>query len=167
MNDLIEGAHIENATDAMNFMFAGNARLTIVSKRTGERHTFKVVKAKKQRFSHETVYLASQLVGSRNEDDYSYIGLVILTHGSIAKPAASFKFVKQDRVTETRVTRGFKWFVDNLEQASRIRNDQMELWHAGRCGRCARVLTVPSSIANGLGPECATKEGGFFAERVG
>jgi hypothetical protein len=31
--------------------------------------------------------------------------------------------------------------------------------HAGRCGRCARTLTVPSSIELGLGPECATKGG--------
>lgn len=28
-----------------------------------------------------------------------------------------------------------------------------------RCRRCGRVLTAPSSVANGLGPECADKAG--------
>jgi hypothetical protein len=29
--------------------------------------------------------------------------------------------------------------------------------HEGRCGRCGRPLTVPSSIETGLGPDCAAK----------
>lgn len=29
--------------------------------------------------------------------------------------------------------------------------------HAGRCGKCARLLTVPESIELGFGPECAGK----------
>ena len=31
----------------------------------------------------------------------------------------------------------------------------LEVWHEGRCGRCNRALTVPESIASGIGPECA------------
>ena len=30
-----------------------------------------------------------------------------------------------------------------------------EMLHEGRCGRCARRLTVPASVASGIGPECA------------
>lgn len=33
---------------------------------------------------------------------------------------------------------------------------QMQFWTEGRCGKCARRLTVPASIAAGFGPECAT-----------
>lgn len=32
---------------------------------------------------------------------------------------------------------------------------RIEVWHEGRCGRCARRLTVPESILIGIGPECA------------
>jgi hypothetical protein len=32
--------------------------------------------------------------------------------------------------------------------------DFVEVWHEGTCGKCGRALTVPSSIENGLGPEC-------------
>jgi hypothetical protein len=30
----------------------------------------------------------------------------------------------------------------------------VEVWHEGHCGKCGKRLTVPSSIENGLGPEC-------------
>ena len=30
----------------------------------------------------------------------------------------------------------------------------VEVWHEGCCGKCGKRLTVPSSIENGLGPEC-------------
>ena len=29
--------------------------------------------------------------------------------------------------------------------------------HAGRCGRCGRKLTVPTSIESGFGPDCLGK----------
>lgn len=31
------------------------------------------------------------------------------------------------------------------------------MFHAGRCGRCGRLLTTPESIESGLGPDCITK----------
>jgi len=31
----------------------------------------------------------------------------------------------------------------------------IEIWHEGRCGKCGRQLTVPSSIESGIGPECS------------
>ena len=35
--------------------------------------------------------------------------------------------------------------------------DFVEIWHEGKCGKCGRPLTVPSSIENGLGPSCLKK----------
>jgi hypothetical protein len=32
--------------------------------------------------------------------------------------------------------------------------DFIEVWHEGKCGKCGRTLTVPSSIESGIGPEC-------------
>jgi hypothetical protein len=31
----------------------------------------------------------------------------------------------------------------------------VEVWHEGKCGKCGRALTVPSSILTGIGPECS------------
>ena len=51
-----------------------------------------------------------------------------------------------------------------------IKNDvlpvKLEIWHEGRCARCNRKLTVPSSIESGFGPECAGKVG-FSASWAG
>jgi len=41
--------------------------------------------------------------------------------------------------------------------AQNVMPPQMDVHHEGRCGRCNRKLTVPESIENGLGPECAGK----------
>lgn len=35
----------------------------------------------------------------------------------------------------------------------------VRIWHTGRCGRCAKALSVPTSIATGLGPICAAQMG--------
>ena len=32
---------------------------------------------------------------------------------------------------------------------------KVKFLHQGKCGRCGRALTVPSSIESGLGPTCA------------
>jgi len=39
------------------------------------------------------------------------------------------------------------------------RSHQLRIWHRGFCGRCGRPLTVPSSIATGIGPDCAERMG--------
>ena len=33
----------------------------------------------------------------------------------------------------------------------------IEIWHEGKCGKCGRTLTVPSSIESGFGPECSKR----------
>ena len=49
----------------------------------------------------------------------------------------------------------FAWFLASLSRPGTELPEQLEFWHAGRCGRCGRRLTVPASIASGFGPECA------------
>lgn len=42
------------------------------------------------------------------------------------------------------------WLQSSLPQGYDIR-------HAGRCGRCGRLLTTPESIESGFGPTCIAK----------
>ena len=37
--------------------------------------------------------------------------------------------------------------------------DDLEIRHEGKCCKCGRALTVPSSIDSGIGPECSKKMG--------
>lgn len=49
----------------------------------------------------------------------------------------------------------FPWLWQKYVDPVRNLPSQIEVWHEGRCGACGRRLTVPESIANGLGPVCA------------
>lgn len=138
-----EGKQIDSAAGALEFMFGGKARFTMVSKASGKRYTYRMAKAK-----DKDMFFASLLVGQSNETDYEYIGFVgegkhrLLAgkKGSAHHPA----FV------------GLDWAL------AQFNNGQMpqalEFWHEGRCARCARPLTDPASIARGFGPECAGKQ---------
>jgi Family of unknown function (DUF6011) len=54
---------------------------------------------------------------------------------------------------EAPSAKAFDWAWRALTKGTMPAN--LEVWHEGRCGRCGRKLTVPESIARGIGPECA------------
>jgi len=131
----------DSAEAALGFMMAGNATVTLVSTRTQARFTYRV------RASDDgAVHFVGLLNGPDNESQYAYIGYVkrgVYFHGGakarVARDAASCK--------------AFAWAFMMLSRGELP--DTLEVWHEGKCGRCARKLTVPESIASGFGPECA------------
>jgi hypothetical protein len=141
-------ARFANAPDARAFMLAGNATITLVSSTTGTRFTYKIRAA-----DDGDVFFVSLLGGPDNETDYRYLGRiargVFWAGRKIPKPG--------DVGPEAPSSRAFKWAWEKLTKD--LMPATLEVWHEGRCGRCNRKLTVPSSIASGLGPECASKQG--------
>lgn len=140
----MSNAQIQDASQAKRFMFAGNSRVTLVSLKTGVRYTYKIQKADDK----PDFFFVSLLTGSDNESDYSYIGLV---QGHTFRTTAKSKLG-----ADSAPVAGFAWAMRGLllcavPQIPR----ELQVWHEGRCGRCNRALTVPESIALGLGPECA------------
>ena len=135
-------ANEHNLTDPREikaFILAGNARFTLVSTKTQKRFTYKV------RHSDDgKVHFVSVLTGPDNESNYVFFASIrgnYLNHGkrtSIGEDAPSAS--------------GFAWFWKNLMRD--MVSNQLEFWHEGKCGRCARPLTDPVSIASGFGPEC-------------
>lgn len=129
-------SHKLNNSDALKFIFAGNSTATFVNTKTGNRFTFKV-KQKKD----SNLFFVSVLT---NPDTYTYIGTVI---------NGQFKHGKKSKITKcAQSVRVFDYVFNNL--VSNSLPNFIEVWHEGRCGKCGRNLTVPESIANGLGPEC-------------
>jgi len=128
--------HKLNNSEALKFIFAGKSIVTLLNSKTENRFTFKVKQAK-----DSNMFFVSVLTGP---ETYSYIGTCIegiYRHGrksTISKEAQSVKV--------------FEYVINKLK----INNlpDFVEAWHEGKCGKCGRALTVPSSISNGLGPEC-------------
>lgn len=131
-------------TDPRAFVLSGNAIFTVVSKKTGVRYTFKV----RRKGGDEAPSFVSVLYGPDNDHDYVFLGTIF--------PDGAYRHGRRSTISERDPrTRAFAWFWDHVADPALL--DQAEVWHEGRCGRCGRRLTVPSSIASGIGPECATK----------
>lgn len=135
---------LSSASDALRFMFAGNATFTLRSAKTGARFTYRL-----RRKDETTPFFASVLAGQNNETDYDYIGFVSqddrarLIAGAKGKPGApSF--------------RALAWALAQLSARSQI-PPLLEVYHEGRCCACGRKLTTPESVLSGIGPECAKK----------
>jgi hypothetical protein len=131
-----------------DFIFAGNAYFTVRSTRTGTRFTFRVSKAKpkegRKRWTGNTFFV-NVLNGPENTKDYLYVGMV---------RDLQFKLTKASRVREEAASfKAFRWVYQHISRG--LMPPETEVWHDGRCGRCGRKLTVPESVQNAIGPECA------------
>lgn len=132
--------HFHTTGQARAFLLAGNARMTITSKKTGTRFTYKV------RHDEDRPWFVSVLTGSDNESDYTFFATIFANgecrHGrrsSIGEEAPSAV--------------AFQWLWRQLQKPGAL-PETIEVHHEGRCGRCGRALTVPESIESGFGPEC-------------
>jgi hypothetical protein len=112
---------------------SGNALLTIESKASGRWFTYRV----RAKGSGWYVY---QLMGPDNHRDYLFIGTIL--HGC---------FFPSRKICLGLGAKGFAWA---WRVSGTVLDRQATLYHEGRCCRCGRLLTVPESIASGLGPEC-------------
>lgn len=122
--------------DALSFILAGKAIVTFFNTQSDNRFTFKIKKAKEG-----NIYFVSVLT---NPDTYQYVGTMI---------DGVFKLGKKSKISgEAQSIKVFDYVTKKLK-ANTLPNF-IEIWHEGKCGRCGRALTVPSSIESGLGPEC-------------
>jgi hypothetical protein len=132
------------------FVGSGRAVFSLRSTVTGTHITYRVTECGDK----PGLFFVSTLRGPDNESDYSYIGFVRngrFSHGGH----------KARMGADSQPVRGFAWFWSAMA-AGRLPTT-VEVYHEGRCGRCGRTLTVPESIATGLGPECAEKLGVLWA----
>ena len=133
-------AQLKTPDQVRTFALAGNATLTLVSKATGNRFTFKIRKP-----GEHDPHFVKLLNGADNESDYTFLGTIF--------DRKTFRHGKRSRVGEDAPSaKAFRWFWDQIEQGQL--SEKVEVWHEGRCGRCGRKLTVPSSIESGIGPVC-------------
>lgn len=131
------------------FIFAGRAIFTIVNNETGGRLTFKVETPKRQRNEFDAPHFVRYLTGPDNTDHYSYVGTVWADRRRL-------HLTKASRMSdESRPVKVFRWLLTQLDRG--YLPETVEIFHAGRCGRCGRLLTVPESIETGLGPICSEK----------
>lgn len=132
--------------DALRFMLAGNAIVTLRNRTTGNRFTYQVRMPR----GGDALRFVALLRGPENTHDYSYIGTIF---GVDTSPR--FRWTAKARVTPTATSfETFSWVFNTLAVGASL-PDTVEIWHEGKCGRCKRLLTTPESVARGIGPECA------------
>lgn len=150
---------ITDPAAALDFALAGDARLTLVSTKTGVRYTYRITAADVAGGSKPSIYFVSVMYGPSNADDFVYMGVIRAAN-------MAFGTTNKSKVGPDDVRyKAFAWAWANLAREHRIR-PELEVWHEGRCGRCHRLLTVPESVASGMGPECSKRVTRFSAERV-
>jgi hypothetical protein len=129
--------NILTGKDIPEFVFAGNSTFTLSG--NGVRATYRVVLS-----SDEKVFFVRYLSGPDNESSYSYLG-------HVSKRDRQFFLGK--KMTAESVSA--QLFIKLFESFKARTESGLTVWHHGRCGRCGRLLTVPESIAAGIGPDCA------------
>ena len=125
-------------TDALKFIFAGNSSVTFLNNKTENRFSYRVKMVK-----NSNIFFVSVLT----DNEYSYLGTVsngFYKHGN-----------KSNLAPGSQGEKVFIYVLKNLKSNSL--SDFIEIWHEGKCGKCNRPLTVPSSIETGIGPECFKK----------
>lgn len=139
------------------FLTAGNAVVTIRSKKTGAHFTYRVTGTDGKTFSEPTWfvgvatdYLEFRYLGLMSCNAYSKAYNLRLTAKSCAwRGAPSFL--------------AFQFLLDQLRAPAL--SPYLEVRHEGKCGRCGRPLTHPDSIDRGIGPECWEILGGKIDAR--
>lgn len=124
-----------NNSYAIKFIFAGNSTVTFLNSETENRFTYRIKKAK-----DSDLFFVSVLTGP---EQYSYIGTVF---------NGIYKHGKKSNFTGAQSEKVFSYVISKLITESLP--ECIEVWHEGKCGKCNRPLTVPSSIETGIGPEC-------------
>ncbi|QIG73807.1 hypothetical protein PP935_gp032 [Rhizobium phage RHph_N34] len=123
-------------SDITKFIYAGKSIFTLRSRRTDDHFTYKVKK------KNDGIYYVFVL-----SDGYEYIGTI--------KNRNFFPSKKDGRSLDELPLRAFKWSIDHIQNGKVP--SELEFYHEGRCARCSRRLTDPTSLKTGIGPECSSK----------
>jgi hypothetical protein len=154
-----------NAAAVREYIEAGAATLTVVSKTTGTRYTFKFARpaCKPGEPPHARPIWVSLLSGPDNVGAYTFLGTCFpdVARGDPVPVGTPFRYrhsIKSKAGADAPSVKALQWLLLTVYAADPARASALhaaECWHEGRCGRCGRALTVPASIATGYGPECS------------
>ena len=125
-----------------NLIRSHNGKITISNPDSGGHRTFSIkTQPQDSRFAPGKRVVAL-LSGSDNQSDYT-----------------GFGFVNENGISVWRKKQGtiFAVYARMLDNPSKFEAKGAEFLFSGKCRKCNRELTVPSSIKSGIGPICAGK----------
>lgn len=134
----MNGKVSKDSESVREYIFAGKACFTLVNTIRGTRITYILKRSKRM---PECIFVYVKI---NNEE--KFMGCV----WEETRFTLSKKSQVSDRSTEVLT---MVWFMQHINHLTEYPN--LDIYHDGCCGRCGKQLTVPESIATGLGPECA------------
>ena len=96
----------------------------------------------------DPAFFVEVLYGPDNTAAYKYIG-------ALRKPGRFYVTDVSKLPRTSPCVQAFVWFLNEMRGQRDVLGRVLEFWHEGRCCCCGRALTVPSSVENGIGPECS------------
>ena len=141
------GSPFPSADLAFAFVVAGDAVVTLRSRRTDAHFTYRV-SAPKDNARRRFVSVLC------DGDRYAYLGM-LEKNGFSDNWSDLVLTAKSKAGNEAPSVRAFRYAWSALtEKPPRLAAD-LDIYHEGKCGCCGRALTVPESIESGIGPVCA------------
>jgi|GEM_PF-981042 len=142
---------IKDNTNIINYIFAGEAIITVQNDDTKNRFTFKIQKRRNPRKIKIDLYWVSVLTRPNNNDSKSYQFIGALSREIGFKH--SDKSYVQDKALSVNVA--YYYFNRLLGKAVFPLHSNVKTYHMGYCGRCGHIITTPESIDTGYGSYCA------------
>ena len=138
-------AQISDADHIQKFIFGGNSTFTLRSTKTDKHIAFKVRQVKD---GGNCFFVRAHQGGVNGEGGFNYAGWMREKAVVIKKSKKSHADLDQARLA-------LEWTLRQISTGEMP--ELLEFWHEGRCCRCNRRLTDPTSIELGIGPECRKK----------
>jgi len=146
---------LQTVPEILNFMLAGSATMTLQAP-SGKHYTYKVKQAKTRPDdpAHAPLrWFVNLLSGPDNTSDFTYIGLLENTQrrGDVMR----FRLTRASCLgSEAMPVVWFRRLIEAIVAEDAARLSRGAVFHEGRCGKCNRKLTDPTSISLGIGPVC-------------
>lgn len=140
----------------IDYAMAGKAKITVVSRKTGDRLTFRLRRAQRGERGEgrcdKRPFFVSVLSGSDNQTSYSFLGSAWRVPTGTA---ISYKhsYLKSKVTRDAKSVRVIEWLFGRALHNDRC-FEQVSVYRSNVCGRCGRELTDPESIVTGIGPKC-------------
>ena len=149
---------MKNIPLTQDFFLGGKAIFTLSNRDTGEHRTYMIKKSKPNARYPNPAFFVRLLTGPNNTSDYQYLGKLRTISGTdwLGKEyaAGTVHLTGESKLSsEAAAVKGIRYLMGRVFGSGQI-HDQMEVAHAGKCGRCGRLLTTPESLERGIGPEC-------------
>lgn len=130
--------------------FEGGHAYFSVKNAQDEHFTYRI--NSKENTDGTTVFFVALLTGPDNWANYTYMGMYSPETGEIRLTRAS-RYAEDS--TPVKVAR---WAVKIVRTQGAVPAGY-SIRHNGKCCRCGRMLTDPTSIERGIGPECVKEVG--------